>query len=345
MKGIRLVMFVAALGAALPSLGIGRWMGDALLNNNPPAMNAALPAGIRNSVVRVESMYVVNQVSTTLLASGVVIGARRDREDGRPAKTGMLCVLTADHDSAFPEGVREGIFNFRSILFMDRGEGQRAIRAGRNMFVRGPGNQRARVDIALIGIPITDWDRQVPRDLTPAPIAEHAADPEIVVAGFGRTATIDPANRRMDILMNSHPPGTYRAGTNRIDGTDNAAREGSARLGGQGYAYTGIRSSMDFIGNAGAETGADAHFLNADSGGPTFQRVRDRWNLIGSHGESEQTREGRITEGNRQWDVLLWEHRQWINTNCENLLPEPSTVLVLGGMLVAMAGKALRRRR
>ncbi|HRI42690.1 MAG TPA: hypothetical protein PLL78_01225 [Fimbriimonadaceae bacterium] len=344
MKGVRLPVIALALLLSHPALAIGRWMGDALANNNPPARNFELPAGIRNSVVRVESMYVVDQVSTTLLASGVVIGARRDREDGRPAKTGMLCVLTADHDSAFPDGVREGILNFRSIIFADRGPGQRAILAGRNMFVRGPGNQRARVDIALMGIPIRDWDTQVPRDLTPAPLAQHLADTDIVVAGFGRTATIDTANRRMDILMQSHPPGTYRAGTNRIDGTDNAAREASARLGGQGYAYTGIRSSMDFIGNAGAETGADAHFLNADSGGPTFQRIDNHWRLIGSHGESEQTREGRITEGNRQWDVLLWEHRQWINTNCENLLPEPSTFLVLGGLFIGTMSRFLRRR-
>jgi hypothetical protein len=99
---------------------------------------------------------------------------------------------------------------------------------------------------------------------------------------------------------------------------------------------------MDFIGAAGAETGADAHMLNADSGGPTFQLIERNWRLVGSHSESEEARGGFVTEGNRGWDVRLWNHREWIRTNCENLLPEPSSFATLG---LLFGGFALRMRK
>lgn len=338
-------LFAVFAGMTTSAHAIGRWMGDNLTNNNPPAQNFALPAGIRNSVVRVETNYVVDQVGTSLFASGVVIAAHRDQVDGRPGKTGMLCVLTADHDTAFPAGVREGIFNTRAIVFNDRARGERGILVGRNMTVRGPGNNDLRVDIALLGVPIRDWDRQVPAELTPAAIMEPVVDGEIVLSGFGRTASIDTARRRMNILGgdNDPRPGTYRAGTNIIDAIDaNHTVAAGARLGAQRWRFDAIRSDMDFIGAAGRETGADAHMLNADSGGPTFQLIDRTWGLVGSHSESEEAMGGLITEGNRQWDVRLWNHRAWIRENCANLVPEPSSFAVLG---LLFGGLAARKRR
>lgn len=173
---------------AAQGLAIARWNGDPLQNNNPPARNVDMPDGIRNSVVRIRTSYAMNGVETLTLGSGVVLRAMRD-EGG---ETGWLCVMTSAHETLFPEGAR---LRRHAIGFGNGGVRDFPLFSRQNRYYPFPrqGNEN-RVDLAILGIRVTDWDNQVPRVLTPPALgAEMRGD--VIHAGYGATGRVDVENR------------------------------------------------------------------------------------------------------------------------------------------------------
>ncbi|MEW5882675.1 MAG: PEP-CTERM sorting domain-containing protein [Armatimonadota bacterium] len=320
---------------AAQGVAIARWNGDPLQNNNPPARNVEMPEGIRNSVVRVRTSYAVQGVETLTLGSGVVLRAMRDEG----ADTGWLCVLTSAHETLFPDGV---FLRRHAIGFGNGGERDFPLFSRQNRFFPFPrqGNEN-RVDLAILGIRVTDWNTQVPRVLTPPTIAGEMRG-DVVHAAYGATGRVDVENR--EYIITRDPFGTFRSGTNIVDSVVDHTT-GIHQRTGERFSYRALQSDMDFrLDGKGRPIAADSHSLNGDSGGPTFQ-VQDRqWRLVGIMGESEQTARGTIIEGADMWDVRVATYEEWITATC-NAVPEPGTLVVLVGGVGALLFRRGSRAR
>jgi hypothetical protein len=304
---------------ATQGFAIARWNGDPLQNNNPPARNVELPEGIRNSIVRVRTSYAVQGVETLTLGTGVVLRAMRDEG----ADTGWLCVLTSAHETLFPEGV---FLRRHAIGFGNGGVRDFPLFSRENRFFPFPrqGNEN-RVDLAILGIRVTDWENQVPRVLTPPALGGEMRG-DVIHAGYGATGRVDVEN--FEYVITNDPFGTLRSGTNIVDRVVDHTTDIHRRTG-ERFSYRALQSDMDFrLNGEGNPIAADSHSLNGDSGGPTFQVQNNRWVLVGIMGESEQTARGTVPEGSRMWDVRVATYEQWITETC-NAVPEPGTILAL----------------
>lgn len=336
---MRCFMILAGLATlSAQAVAIARWNGDPLQNNNPPARNVDMPEGIRNSVVRIRTSYAANGVETLTFGSGVVLRAMRDEG----ADTGWLCVLTSAHETLFPEGV---FLRRHAVGFGSGGERDFPLFSRENRFFPFPrrGNEN-RVDLAILGIRVTDWNSQVPRVLTPPTLAGEARG-DVIHAGYGATGRVDLENR--EYIITRDPFGTFRSGTNIVDSVVDHTTDIHRRTG-ERFSYRALQSDMDFrLDGKGMPIAADSHSLNGDSGGPTFQVQDGQWRLVGIMGESEQTARGTIIEGADMWDVRVATYEEWITATC-NSVPEPGTLCALFagvGAVLLRKGKGRRLAR
>lgn len=336
-------MFALLLLALVPGrpetvAGVPRWEGDNLGNgNNPPAQNAALPAGLKNSVVRVRTFFGNNLqgAMTDVIASGCLLLAKRD---GADIDTGRICILTSDHNISVTPDKK---FNYWQVGF-GNGQFDPDIPIGLRAFhhnnpaaqikknglaLQMKAENGKRPDIGILGIIVNEWS-VLPGTLDPPPVkAPAAVDPETgaqvpVVAGYGNTGTVDTGNRRYTEVSEY---GTLRTGTNRVDQEVNHTNDMETRAGVRGE-YKALEASMQFHPDAQAQpTSADAYILNKDSGGPTLQKVGNEWRLIGVHSESEPTETGGIvTEGKKLWDVRAAEYSDFIERSCKVVAEMPN---------------------
>lgn len=318
---------IAALTVPLLAFspGLARWNGDNLGgNNNPPTKNLDLPAGIANLFVRVNLNWVVEGVSKSELASGIVIGFKRDSAD---SETGRVCVLTAAHNVALPSDFK-GKFYTRSFAFGDQGSNYPNIIADSGVLRRiphgyfpYPAQRGVRPDLAILVGTVTDWDKQVPKMLTPAAVAAEDGS-DLLLAGFGNTGRVDTENRRYYVVKGY---GTLRSGTAKVKAVEEHTDDSTGRDGST-YTFKAIKSLMEFRPlEAKASTSASAFFLNGDSGGPTLQKQGDSYKLVGIHSESHyvsgQGEGDYVREDNPQWDVRTQDYAEWINKTC--MLPLP----------------------
>jgi hypothetical protein len=321
-------------GLTMSGWAIARWNGDNLERNNPPMQNVDIPIGIRNTIVRVGTGWPIRGGFGESLGTGIVLDARRD---GERSTGGWFCVLTSLHSTLAPPGINERLVG-RTVGFGD-GQGRLPLGVPRGMFFPFPQPQRGnRADLAILGVRVTDWENQVPREMTFTPIMDLILDTDLVMAGYGRDARVDVRNRRYEITLGRPQDvfGTLRSGTNRSERVLEHTTDPSDRLGGMRFTYQAIESDLDFHPARGVPMSADAHILGMDSGGPTFQFKEREWRLVGLHSESEERPDRTVPEGARQWDVHLFTYREWVQTTCNQIIPEPTTILSLlsGSMLL-----------
>lgn len=256
------VVFGLALFAS-PGSGLARWEGDALNNNNPPAQNANLPDTVKAAVLRLKTQTIKEGVLTSRLASGVLLNTKRANAD---ASEGRIALLSCDHNTAIPTG--EKVPNW-SLAFGNGQTSDNSLRIRKNDVLRPPLKDGKRPDVAVLGAEAEDWSK-LPAGVMPAPVNVETDTTLIVQAGFGRTGTVNITERR---YYEVDEFGTLRIGTNRIDQVLAHTTEALPPVN-VAYAFRALESSMQFAPQEGDATSADSHFLNADSGGPTFQKKR-----------------------------------------------------------------------
>ncbi|MBX7133831.1 MAG: PEP-CTERM sorting domain-containing protein [Fimbriimonadaceae bacterium] len=288
------------------------------------------PAAIANTMVRV---YAGNATGLGR-GSGTVIDMVHD-----PVGTaGWLCVLTADHvvaPSIEPGGYT--IVGFENELGMGALYDSRVVTLH---LERGPMfDSTHRVDLAILGVRIADMST-LPTMTMPFIGSPRIGSHTSYVAGYGSTATLNGPLRRYEVLT-----GSYGVFHNAFAvWADQPVHEIGS------YKYESIRYETHFgpTDPTIPATDGTAHTLRGDSGGPSWTEEAFTWTLNGVHSSSHMTTlpDGSfvVTEGESWNDVRVASYKDWIDTSCLAVVPEPSSFLALGLGVAALTRRKHRAR-
>lgn len=297
---------------ATSSSPLGRWLGDDLDGNNPPKKNYELPASVNNTFVRVGLWW--EDGPGTVRSSGVVVGARRDMDSELKAlPTGRLCILTADHAVQPPADAKD------VNLVIVFGNGQKfkvpeALKVDRTYRAPLNADGKTRPDLAVVGVPITDWARQVP-SLATYTLGDVSVKYPIM-AGYGRQAYVDP--KKLTYKFDPDSYGTLGTGPALYDEPVLHQAEGP-EFTKQVYKYDSLQFFFGFDSFKEPTLGY-AYCAEGDSGGPTIQGSGDNYRLVGIHGATESTKDGLVILGYNCWDVRVNTYLDWVNMSIKSAL-------------------------
>ncbi|MBS1718008.1 MAG: PEP-CTERM sorting domain-containing protein [Armatimonadetes bacterium] len=328
-------MAIASASSAFP---IARWIkGDATnnLKTDAPFQNDLLNALVR---VRRNSFYPKNGGREfDAYGSGVVVKTQLDAK----ANEGYVWVMTADHVVAPRKAI--GGNDPQTTIYIGFGNGDTdANKPGLEVqsVTRGPIVDGKQADVAIVRY-FADNLLKLPDKLTAIPIVGWDGDKKALVdqAGSGNYAkSVDTSVFEYNLSVND--PGKLRIGLNTIDAAEDTSYDDADT--GKSWAFKSLRSDLTFQIGKDDAISADAYFTNGDSGGGTFEKVKDKWGLIGIHSYSEIPSGGNPRDGLKQWDVDVANaaYADWLKKGLQPV-PEPASVFVLTATIVAL----VRRRR
>lgn len=299
------------------AFGLARWLvGEKLPDDGLPVDNVKLPEAVTNTFVRVQ----VLRNGRPFVSSGIVIDYRRDED----ANTGWLCVLCCDHGTELPKGYKLRGYPW-AIAFKPGKEffGDDGLRVDNNRVYRPPTKDGGMPDISILGVPVTDWKNQVPKDLARIQIADYNPKADLILEGFGSAAKVFKDEKQGWAYMGIPDSyGTLRTGYGAYVDTEEG-HKGEENIAGGTYKYTAIVTKSLLSGTAKEPTGFSAYELNGDSGGAMLQLRRGtRYNLVGIHSESLSTKDQIVYQDLKQYDVMVNAYFKWI---------EDAIVLALAG--------------
>ncbi len=314
---------LVALTTSLPHLASAL----ALLGNAGDA-----PAAVANTVVRVGAGSGTTWRSR---GTGVVVGLKRDVT----GNAGWLVVLTVDHAVKIADANPTDLWGIgfgnqpNSPVFAP------SLSSANQQFVTyrysgQPAGQNP-VDLGVIGVRIADVTTLAAMSI--AALGEAAADDDVIMFGYGLRANVVQAARAYVPISDTY--GTLRQGKHKVGTLENSTHELSSSPTGS-YTQASLRYRMSMTPASGTVTAATPHFLNGDSGGPTFKKVGEDYKLVGIHVSSGSDSTGAVFENFSSYDANVHTYRTWINGRIE-AVPEPASITALGVGALAL----LRRRR